>query len=117
MPNPKRRIAAISFALLLPCPFAAAHAETQDGLALARAKVCLSCHQVEARRVGPPFNAIAERYAQGDAQATEAYLAQGIREGSRGKWGALTMPAQAHVSEADARALARWILSLDKAQR
>ncbi len=109
----------------------------QGGLALAQAKACMACHQVDSRRVGPPLREVAMRYASpvaaassaagdpaagdpaagvpgvGDpAVATLAYLADSIREGGRGRWGAIPMPAQPQVSAAEARELAQWILSL-----
>ncbi len=88
----------------------AAHAQT-TGLDLAKNKACMACHQVEAKRVGPPLKSVAERYAgQGDAMVD--YLAGKIRGGGRGAWGAVPMPAQTHVSPEDAHALSEWILSL-----
>lgn len=103
---------AVRSALLLPVLFLAhvfpAHAA--DDLARLRSNKCLACHQVDVRRVGPPFVAIADRYAQADG--AEAYLADVIRSGSRGKWGAIPMPAQPHVSAADAQLMAAWILAL-----
>lgn len=95
-------------ALLLASP--AAMAQQLSGEALARSSSCLACHQVDKKRVGPPFAAIAQRFAQADA--AQAYLADSIRQGSRGRWGAVPMPAQPHVSAADAQLLAAWILSL-----
>ncbi len=71
---------------------------------------CLACHQVDKKRVGPSFAAIAQRYA--DSPGATQYLADVIRQGSRQKWGAVPMPAQTGVDPADARALAAWILSL-----
>ncbi|WP_394061371.1 c-type cytochrome [Alcaligenes sp. WGS1538] len=73
---------------------------------------CLSCHQVDRKRVGPPFQEIAQRYAQGDRQAAAAYLERQIRQGSRGNWGAIPMPAQNRVSVEQARAIAAWLLEL-----
>ena len=56
---------------------AAAQAQT-TGLDLAKSKACMACHQVEAKRVGPPLKSVAERYAgQGDAMVD--YLAGKIR--------------------------------------
>jgi cytochrome c len=81
-----------------------------DGLALAKSKTCLGCHQVDTKRVGPSFNAIAQRYA-GQANA-EKLLAAAIRQGGKGRWGAVPMPAQSQVSEQDAQRLAQWISSL-----
>ena len=80
------------------------------GVALAQRSVCLACHQVNEKRVGPSFRDIALRYAGNEAAA--AYLARSIREGSRGLWGAIPMPAQRHVDPATALLLGEWIVSL-----
>ena len=80
------------------------------GLGLAQAKHCVACHRVDEKRVGPPFNAIAQRFKGEDAAIP--YLAQRIREGSRGQWGAIGMPRQDDVSQEEAENLAAWILSL-----
>lgn len=109
-----RGLAACALAALV-APVQAAGATTDKAMALARENVCLGCHQVDARRVGPPFRAIGERYAgKGEDAANAAYLAQAIQQGSRGKWGALTMPAQPQVDDDEARQLAEWILTLGK---
>ena len=80
------------------------------GQALAQSNVCLACHQVDTKRVGPSFRDIAIRYSGNEAAAD--YLARAIRAGSRGLWGAIPMPAQRHVDPATAMRLANWILSL-----
>lgn len=82
------------------------------GLDLAKSKACMACHQVETKRVGPPLASIAQRYAGGGPEATE-YLMGKIRLGGRGAWGAVPMPAQPHLKEAEARELAQWILTLN----
>jgi cytochrome c len=82
----------------------------EQGQALAKQMACLGCHQVKAKRVGPGFTQVAQRYA-GQPEAFE-YLSQMIRKGGRGKWGAIPMPAQTQVSEQQAKALTQWILSL-----
>jgi cytochrome c len=61
---------------------------------------------MENKIVGPGFAEIAKKHA-GRADA-EAYLAEKIRNGGQGVWGAIPMPAQT-LPEADARALAQWI--------
>jgi len=80
------------------------------GVALAQRSVCLACHQVDTKRVGPSFRDIALRYAGNEAAAE--YLARSIRDGSRGLWGAIPMPAQRHVDPATALLLGEWIMSL-----
>lgn len=88
-----------------------AGAQASDaGVELAQRSVCLACHQVDTKRVGPSFRDIALRYAGNDAAAT--YLARSIRDGSRGLWGAIPMPAQRHVDPATALLLGEWIMSL-----
>lgn len=82
----------------------------QAGAALARSKNCLACHQVDSRRVGPPLASVAKRYGP-PADFTD-YLVQTIRQGGKGKWGAVPMPAQPQVNEEEGRQLAAWILSL-----
>ncbi|MBV2181315.1 MAG: c-type cytochrome [Castellaniella sp.] len=82
------------------------------GLALAGQRQCLGCHQVETRRVGPPFQAIAQRFHEQPGAAD--HLARVMRQGSSGQWGAIPMPAQPRLSDADALRLAHWILSLAK---
>lgn len=76
--------------------------------ALAEKHSCLGCHAAATAWVGPAYRDVAARYA-GDASAS-AMLAQSIRKGGAGKWGAMPMPPQQQVSEADAKKLARWIL-------
>jgi cytochrome c len=71
----------------------------------------MSCHQIEARRVGPPFKAIAQRYSA-NATAMAPVLARKIRSGGKGTWGQVGMPAMSQVSEAEALQLANWILQL-----
>jgi cytochrome c len=81
----------------------------EEGSALAKARACLGCHQVDNKRVGPSFRAIAQRHANKEDAAP--YLIQVIRKGGRGQWGAVPMPGQS-VSEQDAEKLAQWIISL-----
>jgi cytochrome c len=81
----------------------------EEGLALAKARACLGCHQVDNKRVGPSFRAIAQRHANKEDVAP--YLVQVIRKGGRGQWGAVPMPGQS-VNEQDAEKLAQWIISL-----
>ncbi len=79
-------------------------------LELAKAKKCMICHSVDKAKVGPAFQAIAKKFAgQKDA---EAKLVNAVLKGGSGSFGATPMPANAGVSEADAKTLVTWILSL-----
>ncbi|MFC3107101.1 c-type cytochrome [Undibacterium arcticum] len=77
---------------------------------LAKAKNCMACHAVGNKVVGPAYKDVAAKYAgQKDA---EDKLTQKVLKGGSGAWGAVPMPANAQVSEAEARTLVKWILSL-----
>lgn len=84
--------------------------DLDKGLALAKSKTCLGCHQLDTKRVGPAFQQVAQRHA--DTPGNMEYLAGAIRQGGRGRWGAVPMPAQPQVSESESKLLAQWILSL-----
>jgi len=76
---------------------------------LAQKNNCLACHATDKKLVGPAYLEVAKKYAgQKDA---EVNLAKSIKAGGSGKWGPVPMPAQAALSEADAKALAAWILA------
>lgn len=53
---------------------------------------------------------MANKY-KGDAKA-EAHLVESVIKGSKGVWGNIPMPPHPNLSEADAKAIVRWILSL-----
>ena len=75
---------------------------------LAQKNACLACHAVDKKMVGPAYQDVAKKYAgQKDA---EAALARSIKAGGSGKWGAIPMPAQPGLSDADAQQLAAWVL-------
>jgi cytochrome c len=70
----------------------------------------MSCHSVDAKILGPSFKDIAKKYA-GDKTA-DAKLATKIIKGGSGAWGAIPMPANSQVTEADSKTLVKWILSV-----
>jgi len=84
----------------------------EQGMSLMQQNMCLGCHQVDKRRVGPAFANIANRYGGGERDATITVLMNSIQNGGRGKWGAIPMPAQPQVSDEEARDMAIFILSL-----
>ena len=76
-------------------------------LALAQKNACMACHAVDKKLVGPSYQDVAKKYAGKSADE----LAKSIKAGGSGKWGPVPMPAQAALSEADAKTLAAWILA------
>ena len=77
--------------------------------ALAKAENCMACHAVANKLVGPAYKEVAKKYA-GDKSAVDK-LATKIVKGGSGVWGAVPMPANPQVSEAEAKKLAAWVLS------
>jgi cytochrome c len=76
---------------------------------LAKAKNCMACHAVATKLVGPAYKDVAGKYAgQKDA---EAKLVTKVLKGGSGAWGAVPMPANPQVSEAEAKTLVKWILA------
>ena len=93
-------VTAVSAALAIAAAWSAPAAA---GPTLAGQKNCLSCHQIDAKIVGPSYKDVAAKYAgQADAPAR---LAQKVMKGGSGVWGAVPMPANPQVSEAEAKQL------------
>jgi len=81
--------------------------------ALAKSKNCMACHAVDKKLVGPSYKDVAKKYA-GDAKAVDALAARIVKgsEVGKGNWGAVPMPPNPQVSEAEAKKLASWVLSI-----
>ena len=97
-------------ALLIMAAMAAISAPAMADEALAKSKNCMACHAADKKLVGPAYKEVAKKYA-GDAKAVDM-LAAKIIKGGTGVWGAIPMPANTQVNEADAKKLAAWVLSL-----
>jgi cytochrome c len=78
--------------------------------ALATAKNCMACHALDKKLVGPSYKDVAAKYA-GDKTAADK-LATKIQKGGAGIWGPVPMPANPQVSEAEAKKLAAWVLTV-----
>ena len=76
---------------------------------LAKAKNCMACLAVGSKLVGPAYKDVAAKYA-GQKDAENKLVAK-VMKGGSGTWGAIPMPANPQVSEAEARTLVKWILA------
>ncbi len=75
---------------------------------LLQKNLCLVCHQVDARAIGPALRDVAVRHgARPDARE---FLARRIRQGGVGDWGTIPMPAQS-IDEADLQAIVAWLVA------
>lgn len=97
-------LALTGLALSFAAPAAFANAE------LAQKKNCMACHQTDKKLVGPAYKDVAAKYAK-DKDAV-AKLADKIVKGGSGVWGPVPMPANTQVSEAEAKQLAQWVMSI-----
>ncbi len=79
-------------------------------LALANAKNCMACHAVDRKLVGPALKDVASKYANDKTAADK--LATKIQKGGSGVWGPVPMPSNTQVSDADAKKLATWVLTI-----
>lgn len=77
--------------------------------ALATKKNCMACHAIATKLVGPAYKDVAAKY-KADKGAADKLAAKVIKGGS-GVWGAIPMPANPQVNEAEAKTLVAWILS------
>ena len=97
-------------ALLLISLTAVAAAPAFAQADLAQKKNCMACHAVDKKLVGPAYKDVAAKYA-GQKDAVDK-LAQKVVKGGSGAWGAVPMPANPQVTEAEAKQLVQWILTL-----
>jgi len=95
--------------MVMASAMASQAAMADAGLDLAKSKNCLACHAVASKLVGPAYKDVAAKYAgQKDA---EGKLVAKVMKGGSGVWGAVPMPANPQVSEAEAHTLVKWVLS------
>lgn len=93
-------------------PTAAPALDLASGMAMMQKDGCSACHAVDKKILGPSYQDVAAKY-KGDKDAL-AKLTQKVKAGGSGTWGAVPMPPNAQVSDADIKALVSWILTLKK---
>jgi len=96
-------------AVALPLSIAPAQASPE----LAAKSKCMTCHDMEKKKMGPSFKDISTKYKMGLGCGKEdaaAMLSEGILKGSKDKWGKIPMPPQ-KISPDDAKTLAKWIVA------
>jgi len=88
-----------------------------NALELARRSGCLACHAIDKKIIGPPWQAVADRYKGGD-NVRERLVAK-IKTGGRGNWtdivGNVAMPPYSpRVNDENIGKLVDFILGLPK---
>ncbi len=71
---------------------------------------CLTCHKVDEKVIGPAYREVANKYENTDANVT--LLAEKIIKGGQGVWGEVPMTPHPQVTEADAKEMVKYVLSL-----
>lgn len=78
---------------------------------LAAKKMCLSCHAVDKKVVGPAYKDVAAKYAK-DKKALPMLVDRVMKgTGNKLNWGTMPMPANPQVTKAEAEQLVKWVLT------
>ena len=76
----------------------------------AQKKNCMACHAVDKKVLGPAYKDVAAKY-DGQKDAVDKLSAKVVKGGA-GVWGNIPMPANPQVTDAEAKQLVQWILTL-----
>ena len=94
-----------------PAPATAAPAASgKDGLALIEGSDCRTCHKNEEKAIGPAYKDVAKKYESNDKNVK--MLAEKIIKGGQGNWGEIPMAGHPNLSQEDAEAMVRYILTI-----
>lgn len=85
-------------------------ADIKRGEALISQSDCVACHKVDVKVLGPAYKDVASKYPNNAATINQ--LVDKIKKGGSGVWGAVPMSPHPALSDADAKAMVRYILSL-----
>ena len=89
---------------------AAQAADAKAAEDLMKKHACIACHAVDKKMVGPAYKDVAAKYRGQKDIAPK--LVEKVKKGGVGVWGQVPMPPNPNVSDADAKALVNWILTL-----
>lgn len=90
----------------------AATADAGNGKALIEGSDCRTCHQDNAKVIGPSYADVAKKYP--NTPENVKMLAEKVIKGGKGNWGEIPMTPHPNLSQADAEAMVTYILSLNK---
>jgi len=69
---------------------------------------CMGCHAIDKKVVGPSYKDIAAKY-KGQPDAVDK-LVKKVKVGGGGVWGAVPMPGNNRINDADSKTVILWIL-------
>ncbi len=76
---------------------------------------CKACHAIDKKSIGPAYIDVAKKYRRGQTAINQ--LAEKVIKGGGGVWGEQAMAAHPQVSQADARDMVDYILSLNDTKK
>ncbi|HMT75125.1 MAG TPA: cytochrome c class I [Chitinophagaceae bacterium] len=84
----------------------------QKGMAIVakQENLCLTCHKVEEKLVGPAYRDVANKYENNEENINK--LAEKVTKGGKGVWGEVPMPENKVISLEDAKAAVKYVLML-----
>lgn len=71
---------------------------------------CFACHKLQDKLLGPSYKDVANKYD--NTKANIDYLANKIKTGGSGVWGAIPMSPHPSISDDDAKAMVKYILTI-----
>jgi cytochrome c len=74
-------------------------------------RYCSGCHDMAKKVLGPSFNDITKKYAEGDKKANAEKLSTAIRKGGKGVWGTMAMPANAAITDDELKTISSWLVN------
>jgi cytochrome c len=83
---------------------------SSKGAQLIASSDCLGCHKEQEKLVGPAYKDVAKKYSNPDKDIN--YLANKIISGGKGVWGDVPMTPHPNLALADAKEMAKYVLSL-----
>jgi cytochrome c len=80
------------------------------GLKMVASSDCLTCHEVDTKKIGPAYRDVANKYAGVDTAVD--YLAHKVIKGGSGVWGNVPMTPHANLSLDSAKQMVKYVLLL-----
>jgi cytochrome c len=87
-----------------------AAAAGKDGKALIEGSDCRTCHKDDAKLIGPAYKDVAKKYESNEKNIK--MLGEKILKGGQGVWGEIPMAGHPNLSQEDAEAMVKYILTI-----
>jgi cytochrome c len=82
--------------------------DNSPGLTAMRMSNCFNCHNFDSKLIGPSFNEISKRYPA--TPSNIGLVVKRAKEGSKGVWGKVGMPAHPELTKEEIQNMVEWIL-------